>query len=156
MTLTCHIFHQKDTFQDWTVEVNVNMVDQPCSIAWKLMCPSVVCPGEYDMSWWNKLPHLGHNPVYNPLHIPYKYPISPCCRQCVAGRYGCLDVTILTEYPPLGEDSNSKSPSFLQHLCPRYARWGIRWIGALSCCQSHLFNHFWSSATTSVWETRTY
>ena len=25
-----------------------------------------------------------------PLHIPYKYPISPCCAQCVTGRYGYL------------------------------------------------------------------
>ena len=51
-----------------------------------------------------------------PLHIPYKYLISPCCGQCVTGRYGCLDVTILTTYPALGEDSDGKSPSFLQHL----------------------------------------
>ena len=71
------------------------------------------------------------------LHIHYKYPISPCCRRCVAGRYGCLDVTILTEYPPLGEDSDGKSPPPFFNICPRYARWAIQWIGALSCCQSH-------------------
>ena len=51
-----------------------------------------------------------------PLHIPYKYPISPCCVQCVTGRYGCLDATILTKYPPLREDPDGKFPSCLQHL----------------------------------------
>ena len=39
-----------------------------------------------DMSEWNKPLYLGHNPAY----IPYKYPISACCAQCVTGRYGYL------------------------------------------------------------------
>ena len=44
------------------------------------------------------------------LHFPYKYPISPCRGQCVTERYGCLDVTIPTKYPPLGEDSSAPPP----------------------------------------------
>ena len=39
-----------------------------------------------DMSEWNKPPYLGHNPAC----IPYKYPISAYCAQCVTGRYGYL------------------------------------------------------------------
>ena len=43
-------------------------------------------------------------------------PYLPACAQCVTGRYGYLDRTILTKYTFLGEDSDGKSPSFLQHL----------------------------------------
>ena len=73
------------------------------------------------------------------LHIPYKYPISPCCAQCVTGRYGNLrnsqtifqrHVTqqkgiqmqfewigaIPTKYQLLGEDSYDRSHTILQHL----------------------------------------
>ena len=64
-----------------------------------------------------------------PLHIPYKYPISPCCGQYVTRRYGRLDVTIMTKYPSLGEDSDGKPPPF-PHYLPQ-ARFGIPLIGAL-------------------------
>ena len=66
-------------------------------------------------------------------------PLSSCHEQCVTRRYGCLwnpqrifqrhlaqqkrmcmpfewIGTIMTKYQPLGEDSDGKSPSFLQHL----------------------------------------
>ena len=67
--------------------------------------PSVVCPTSNTwslmgdtrgvaISWWNKPPYLGHNPVYHPPTYPYKNPIIPSHGQCVTGRYGCLDVTI--------------------------------------------------------------
>ena len=65
-----------------------------------------------------------------PLHIPYKYPISPCCGECVTRRYGHLDVTIMTKCPSLGEDSDSNPPPF-PDICPRYARFGISLTGAL-------------------------
>ena len=50
--------------------------------------------------------------------------------------------TISTKYQPLGEDSDSKSPSILQHsLQARYARRGIPLIGALNkpLVHSHTF-----------------
>ena len=51
--------------------------------------------------------------------------------------------TISTKYQPLGEDSDSKSPSILQHsLQARYARRGIPLIGALNkplaCALTHI------------------
>ena len=65
--------------------------------------------GELTYPKWNKLPYLGHNPAYHPPTYP---PHVSLCGQCVAGRYGCLHVTILTKYPPLGEDSDGNPPSF--------------------------------------------
>ena len=73
------------------------------------------------------------------ISIPYKYPISPCCAQCVTGRYGNLKNsqrifqrhvtqkkgiqmqfewtgTIPTKYQLLGEDSYDRSHTILQHL----------------------------------------
>ena len=57
--------------------------------------------------------------IYHPLHIPYKYSISPCHTQRVdvTRRHGCLDWdNPNSKFQPLGEDSDGKSPSFLQHL----------------------------------------
>ena len=77
--------------------------------------------GELTCPNWTS-PHVWGTILHTiPLHISYKYLISPCCGQWVTGRYGCLDVTILTKYPLLRENSDSKSSSLLQHL-PQYAR----------------------------------
>ena len=106
--------------------------------AYIVLCLSVVCPTSHtwgsmgdrrkiDMSecyTWGTIPRT------IPLHIPFKYPISPCCAQCVKGRYGCLNRTIPTKYPPLGEDFGGKFP-FHQHL-PQVChgtRWGIQTTG---------------------------
>ena len=36
-------------------------------------------------------PIPGMQPSYHPpIQIPYKYPVYPCCAQCVMGIYGCL------------------------------------------------------------------
>ena len=78
----------------------------------------LTCPNGTSPHTWGTILHT------IPLHISYKYSISPCCRQCVTGRYGCLDATIPTKYPPLREDSDGKSPSF-SNISPRYSRWVI-------------------------------
>ena len=58
-------------------------------------------------------------------HLPSPYtsltntPYLPVIHQCVhvTGRHGCLDWdNPNSKFQPLGEDSDGKSPSFLQHL----------------------------------------
>ena len=76
----------------------------------------LTCPNETSPHTWSTILHT--IPLMN---TPYTY---PCCGQCVTGRYGCLDVTILPRYPP------TANPPPFSNICPRYARWGIPLIGA--------------------------
>ena len=83
----------------------------PIPGAWWEIGGELTCPNEVSPHTWGTILRTIL------LHIPYKYPISPCCGQCVTARYGWLDGTILTKHPPLGEDSNGNPPpSFLQDL----------------------------------------
>ena len=108
--------------------------------AYIVLCLSVVCPIppipgvqweiEGKLTCPNAIPGAQSHVLSPYTCIPFKYPISPCCAQCVKGRYGCLNRTIPTKYPPLGEDFGGKFP-FHQHL-PQVChgtRWGIQTTG---------------------------
>ena len=85
-----------------------------------------------DISWWNKPPYLRNKPVYSPLKNTPDLPVmhgevwvfvefkKNFQRPSTQRKVMCMPFvrigTILTKYQPLREDSDSKSPSFFQHL----------------------------------------
>ena len=98
------------------------------------------------------------------LHIPYKYPISPWCAQCVIIYIGDMGVWMgqsrLSKYPPLREDYNGKSPSFLQHLPPGMPLTGAKltlcWITQIwpYCCELVTSMNHWHTIVISLYHAK--
>ena len=96
----------------------MHYIQQCTSNCARVMCLSV-CPTYNTWVQWEiegelicpngTTPIPGAQTCVPSLHICFtnNHPISPCCAQCVTRRCGCL-------YPPLGEDFNSKFPSFFR------------------------------------------
>ena len=80
-------FVDAPTYQRFLLIFNISLKGFSCTPSTDELMEAIILLS----TWVSISPHTWDTILHTiPLHIPYKYPISPCCAQCVTGRYGYL------------------------------------------------------------------